>query len=174
MPTLPPEALKEPKDKFEQLARMGAITFISKFFEQLAGYAYSTRSYMPGGLDHTNFSENLNVVWKFCQDRPDWMVEILNAVFADYEPGTTPKLELNRLRESVRVFEAQSGLKLSDYHFHNDKLAKAVRVVMEAESISNSGQLAYNAVHHLVKNLENLTSKVRKVRDGLISEEKNK
>jgi len=57
MPTLPPEPVLKPKDKTEKLARKEAVRFIRNLCNELDGYAYSTRSHMPGGMDFTDFSD---------------------------------------------------------------------------------------------------------------------
>ena len=90
MPTPPPPPVKKPVDEEEKLARQEALNHVNKFFEYLSGYAYGTRSHMPGGMDFTNFTKALNKVRKFCNARPDWTLEILR------------EIELEPVREIMR------------------------------------------------------------------------
>jgi hypothetical protein len=77
MPTPPPPPVEEPKDDDEKLARQEALDFVNKLFEHLSGYAYGTRSHMPGGMDYTEFTNALRKVGKFVNARPDWTLSIL-------------------------------------------------------------------------------------------------
>jgi len=80
MPTPPPPPVEEPKDEKEKRARKEALDFVNNLFSYLSGYAYDTRSHMPGNLDYTEFTNALNKVGKFCNARPDWTLQILNTL----------------------------------------------------------------------------------------------
>jgi hypothetical protein len=80
MPTPPPPPVEKPKDEEEKLARREAVEHINKIFSYLSGYAYGTRSHMPGGLDYTDFTNALQKVRKFCNIRPDWMLQIMKDI----------------------------------------------------------------------------------------------
>ena len=83
MPTPPPDPIQDPSSGAEQLARDGAIEFVGKFFERLSGPAYNTRSHMPAGLDHTDFTRALAKVGKFCKARPDWTLIALEPLMTE-------------------------------------------------------------------------------------------
>jgi len=77
MPTEPPPKVKPPKDEQEKHARETAVKFITDLGSALDGYAYTTRTYMPGRIDSTDFSNALGMVRRFCEARPDWTLAIL-------------------------------------------------------------------------------------------------
>ena len=77
MPTPPPEPVRDPVTPYGKIARILTQNFLQGFFDDISSYAYSTRSYMPTGVDNTEFLDALNTVRKFCEARPDWMEQIL-------------------------------------------------------------------------------------------------
>lgn len=132
MPTPPPEPMSKTTDKTEQLKRAGAVAHIVAICEQIKGFAYGTRSHMPGGFDFTDFTDKVDCIIKFAKARPDWMVEVVEYALDKYGPDHSAAAELKRLREVIETFEIQSGLKLEEYPYRNEQLAKAVATVREA------------------------------------------
>jgi hypothetical protein len=81
MPTLPPEPVKESASKEEYEQRVKALFFINKFLDCVDGWAYATRSYMPNGVDSTEFMDAVNKVRSFVRSRPDWNNDMLKRSF---------------------------------------------------------------------------------------------
>ena len=102
MPTLPPERVKPPRDEAEKMARELALKFIEQLEISLYNYAYSTRTFMPGGSDFTNFTDGLNMIRKFCMERPDWTLDILMNAF-----------------EATPIKKEQNALSRFAYAWHN-------------------------------------------------------
>jgi len=77
MPTPPPKPVDNTVSEEEKKERETAVILTKRFLAALTGYAYSTRSHMPAGLDYTDFVYSVNKVISFIEERPDWTLEIL-------------------------------------------------------------------------------------------------
>lgn len=86
MPTQPPAPVKPARGQREIDNRKAAVNLVERFLSRLADYAYDTRSYMPGGLDYTDFDNALGMVRTFCQERPDWTLEAVLYVVLGLNP----------------------------------------------------------------------------------------
>lgn len=77
MPTPPPAPVDTNVDEEELKERETAVRLAKRFLDVLGGYAYSTRSHMPAGLDYTDFMDSLHKVEDFITARPDWTLDII-------------------------------------------------------------------------------------------------
>ena len=93
MPTLPPKPLEPPKSEAEREARESAFKLIDTILASLDGYAYSTRSHMPLGIDYTDFTNSIFMILKFCANRPDWTLECVKNALKMSEIYNIFKLE---------------------------------------------------------------------------------
>lgn len=144
MPTLEPSPVEEPKNELEKIARIGAVAFIREFFGIVNGYSYSTRSHMPGGMDHTDFSKATNMLHKFCSERPDWTLDMLSKALQRFDPNYTAAYELQKLQDVIQAFEKEAGIKLHpEFTNKNTDIAKAIAAgknVIEAEKTLKKAQ----------------------------------
>lgn len=83
MPTPQPPKMKPPKDDQERLARLGAVKLVETICRGLHNCAYGTRSHMPGNVDSTDFMSALYMVTDFCNERPDWTLEIVTKALGE-------------------------------------------------------------------------------------------
>ncbi len=83
MPTPPPSPVRPPENEIEREDREEALRFLLKILEGFHNYAYSTRSYMPAGLDCTGFFAAIGAVSSFAEERPDWTLEIIRRAKAE-------------------------------------------------------------------------------------------
>lgn len=81
MPTSVPDPIVPSKDVHELIQRKKAMYTIITYLNCLHGWAYATRSFMPTGVDHTEFISCLSEVKKFITSRPDWNNEMLERSF---------------------------------------------------------------------------------------------
>lgn len=81
MPTPVPEPIKPPGSPQARESRIKALYTMNLFLECVDGWAYSTRSHMPNGVDSTEFYEAVSRVRSFLNARPDWTDEMLQRTF---------------------------------------------------------------------------------------------
>ena len=79
MPTPPLEPVPPPKNETEEQARKSAVEFIQFLMAALNRYTYNHRSHLPCGFDATDFMDNLENVFKFCKERPDWSLVVVKS-----------------------------------------------------------------------------------------------
>lgn len=85
MPTDYPPPVEPPINEQERLARENAQKFIFSILHALRVITYSTRSHVPGGNDCTDFFNALEKVHKWCEERPDWTLDIVKHAFKTCE-----------------------------------------------------------------------------------------